>query len=110
MDLFDNLGQFIAHQGIDFNIKDIGYDKIAEDGVLRLNVEWMAPGGAPASKAGRKIGTGAYIAKFDFVSMATYVAESNANQEDGSVYKKGDAIKTSDNATKVFGFKRSRRK
>ena len=110
MDLFDNLGQFIAHQGIDFNIKDIGYDKIAEDGVLRLNVEWMAPGGAPASKTGRKIGTGAYIAKFDFVSMATYVAESNANQEDGSVYKKGDAIKTSDNATKVFGFKRSRRK
>ena len=110
MDLFDNLGQFIAHQGIDFNIKDIGYDKIGEDGVLRLNVEWMAPNGAPASKTGRKIGTGAYIAKFDFVSMATYVAEVAANQDDGSVYKKGDAIKTSDNATKVFGFKRPRRK
>jgi hypothetical protein len=91
-------------------MKDIGYDKISEDGVLRVNLEWMAPGGSPASKSGKKLGTGAYIAKFDFVSKATYIADEPSTSDDGDVsYKKGDVIKTSDNTTKTFGFKRARK-
>ena len=110
MDVYDNLGQFIANQDVRMNMKDIGYDKITEDGVLRLNLEWMAPDGAPASKSGKKLGTGAYIAKFDFKSKATYVADNPTTNEDGSSsYKKGDVISTTDNTTKTFGFKRIKR-
>jgi hypothetical protein len=110
MDVYDNLGQFIANQDVRMKMKDIGYDKISEDGVLRVNLEWMAPGGSPASKSGKKLGTGAYIAKFDFVSKATYIADEPSTSDDGDVsYKKGDVIKTSDNTTKTFGFKRARK-
>ncbi len=110
MNVYDNLGQFIANQDVRMKMKDIGYDKISEDGVLRVNLEWMAPGGSPASKSGKKLGTGAYIAKFDFVSKATYIADEPSTSDDGDVsYKKGDVIKTSDNTTKTFGFKRARK-
>ena len=110
MDVYDNLGQFIAKQDVRMNMKDIGYDKITEDGVLRLNLEWMAPDGAPASKSGKKLGTGAYIAKFDFKSKATYVADDPTTNEDGSTsYQKGDIISTTDDTTKTFGFKRAKK-
>lgn len=110
MNVYDNLGQFIANQDVRMKMKDIGYDKISEDGVLRVNLEWMAPDGSPASKSGKKLGTGAYIAKFDFVSKATYIADEPSTSDDGDVsYKKGDVIKTSDNTTKTFGFKRARK-
>jgi hypothetical protein len=110
MNVYDNLGQFIAKQDIRMNMKDIGYDKITEDGVLKLNLEWMAPNGSPASKSGKRLGTGAYIAKFDFDAKATYVADEPTTNEDGSTsYKKGDVIKTTDNTTKTFGFKRAKK-
>ena len=91
-------------------MKDVGYDKISNDGVLRVNMEWMAHKGAPKSNSGRAIGTGAYIAKFDFESRATYVSAVETAKDDGSAYKQGEVIKTSDDATRIFGFKRSRRK
>ena len=110
MNLYDNLGQFIAKQNVSLNLKEIGYDKVSEDGVLRINMEWMAKDGSPKSKKGRKLGTGAYIAKFDFESKATYVAQTRTTQEDGPNYETGDVIKTTDNTTKTFGFKRAKRK
>ena len=110
VDVYDNLGQFITKQNVRLNMNDIGYDMISEDGVLRVNMEWMAPDGAPTTKTGRKLGTGAYIAKFDFLSKATYTAESTPVQGESSNYKKGDIIKTTDNTTKTFGFKRAKRK
>ena len=110
MDIYDNLGQFIVEQNVRMKMKDVGYDKISDDGVLRLNLEWMAPTGSPSSRTGKKLGTGAYIAKFDFESKATYMSESVAiaGKEEES-HKKGDVIRTTDNTTKTFGFKRARR-
>ena len=70
----------------------------------------MAKDGSPKSRKGRKLGTGAYIAKFDFESKATYVAQTRTTQEDGPDYETGDVIKTTDNTTKTFGFKRAKRK
>lgn len=107
MNVYDNLGQFIANQDIRIDLDDIGRDKISEDGVLHLNLEWLAPNGSPASKTGRRLGTGAYIAKFDFESKATYVAESGSG--DDLDYEKGDVIKANDNTTKTFGFKRAKK-
>jgi len=110
MNVFDNIGQFIAKQDVRIDMKDIGYDKISNDGVLRVNMEWMAHKGTPKSNRGRAIGTGAYIAKFDFESKATYVSAVETAKDNGSAYKQGDVIKTTDDAIKTFGFKRSRRK
>ena len=106
MNVYDNLGQFIADQNIRINLAELGYDKISEDGALRLNLEWIAPHGSPASKKGRLLGTGAYIAKFDFESKATYVSDDVSGDTD---YEKGDVITTNDNTTKTFGFKRAKK-
>ena len=46
----------------------------------------------------------------EFLSKATYTAESTPVQGESSNYKKGDIIKTTDNTTKTFGFKRAKRK
>lgn len=110
MNVYDNLGQFIADQDVRINLDTLGYDKISEDGVLRVNLEWLAGnGGAPKSKSGKALGTGAYIAKFEFESKATYIAEEAYVGDDGPEYKKGDVIKTSDDKTKTFGYKRTKR-
>ena len=106
MNVYDNLGQFIADQNIRINLAELGYDKISEDGALRLNLEWIAPHGSPASKKGRLLGTGAYIAKFDFESKATYVSDDVSGDTD---YEKGEVITTNDNTTKTFGFKRAKK-
>ena len=105
MNVYDNLGQFIADQNIRINLAELGYDKISEDGVLRLNLEWIAPHGSPASKKGRLLGTGAYIAKFDFESKAIYISDDVSDAD----YEKGDVITTNDNTTKTFGFKRAKK-
>ena len=110
MNIFDNLGQFIVKQDVRINMKDIGYDMISEDGVLRVNMEWTARNGAPTTQSGRKLGTGAYIAKFDLESKAQYVSAVETARDNGSAYKLGDVVKTADKVTRTFGFKRSRRK
>ena len=43
-------------------------------------------------------------------NKATYVAQTRTTQEDGPDYETGDVIKTTDNTTKTFGFKRAKRK
>ncbi len=94
--VYDNMGQFINKQTV--SIEPNTVRKVAaEDGTLRLSLEWLAQDGdAPISAAGKKIATGAYIAKFDFKSTATNV-------------RTGDVQKSSDDATKTFGFKRAKR-
>lgn len=97
IDLFDNMGQFINSQDIDINAATVR-NIIAEDGVIHLNLEWLAHDGeAPKSGKGKKIGTGAYIAKFDFKASETNM-------------KTHQTTSTSDDTTKTFGFKRAKKK
>jgi hypothetical protein len=97
MDVFDNMGQFINTQTVNIGSSFVR-ELISEDGVMHLNLEWLNHDGeAPKSKAGKKIATGAYIAKFKFKAW-----EKNRKTQ--------ESTSTSDDTTKTFGFKRAKRK
>ena len=112
MNIYDNLGQYINRKKFKIDLNQLGYTAIAEDGAIHLNLEWLAVNGeAPVSENGRKMGSGAYIAKFDFKAVATYTGETSVSENtDELSYKNGEKIKTTDNTTKTFGFKRALRK
>lgn len=102
--IYDNLGQFINSTNYSFHLADIGYDKVNIDGVLPLQLEWLAQDAiAPVSKSGKKIGTGPYIARFNFKSNAVYMVDP-VNEED--THKKGDILKVKEQKTSTFGFRR----
>ena len=95
--MFDNLGQFINTQEIRID-PEMVRQSISPDGVMHLSLEWLAHDGeAPKSKKGKKIGTGAYISKFNFKASETNV-------------KSQETKTTKDDTTKTFGFKRAKRK
>ena len=111
MDLYDNLGQYINTYKL-----DIPKEKFAEmrnlinNGLFKLNLEWAAKDNeAPVAKKGNKIGTGAYIAKFDLTaeSFCATNFDKSSNDYKLSCEKAGiKAEKASDSKTKTFGFKR----
>jgi ABC-type uncharacterized transport system YnjBCD substrate-binding protein len=70
MDLYDNLGQYINTYRLDIPQENFANMRnLVDNGTLKLNVEWAAKDNeAPVAKKGNKIGTGAYIAKFDFTA------------------------------------------
>ncbi len=111
MDLFDNLGQYVNTYTLDIPKENFASIRnFVENGLLKLNLEWTAKDNeAPIAKEGNKIGTGAYIAKFDFTAEAFCAATFDETSND---YKaKCDEIghkveKSSDNKTKTLGFKR----
>ncbi|OWV22910.1 glycoside hydrolase family 9 protein [Fibrobacter sp. UWB3] len=111
MDLYDNLGQYINTYKL-----DIPKEKFAEmrnlinNGLFKLSLEWAAKDNeAPVAKKGNKIGTGAYIAKFDLTaeSFCATNFDKSSNDYKLSCEKAGiKAEKASDSKTKTFGFKR----
>ena len=111
MNLYDNLGQYINTYKL-----DIPKEKFAEmrnlinNGLFKLNLEWAAKDNeAPVAKKGNKIGTGAYIAKFDLTaeSFCATNFDKSSNDYKLSCEKAGiKAEKASDSKTKTFGFKR----
>ncbi len=97
VDVYDNLGQYINTQHVNIDAETVR-EIISSDGVIHLHLEWLAHDGeAPKSKAGKKVGTGAYIAKFKFKAR-----EVNLKTQDTHMI--------TDDKTKTFGFKRARRR
>ena len=107
--IYDNIGQYIAEQVISINFEEnpAWREAIAEDGTLYLNLEWLVHDeSAPRSEKGKFLGTGAYIAKFNF--NATQTCTEDSEGEDEIQCKIGDKEKISDEVTKTFGFKRAK--
>ena len=112
-DLYDNLGQYINTYKLDIAKENFPkFRNLIDNGTLRLNVEWIAKDNeAPVAKKGNKIGTGAYIAKFDFTAESSCATKFDASSNDykatcsdvGSI-----AMRTTDNKTKTFGFMRKK--
>ena len=97
IEVFDNMGQFINSETITINGETVR-KVISDDGVIRMNLEWLAHNGeAPISSKGKKIGTGAYIAKFTFKAKETNIKTQQKSS-------------SSDDTTKAFGFKRAKKK
>ena len=86
--------------------------ELVDNGILKLNVEWAAKDNeAPVAKKGNKIGTGAYIAKFD-LTAETYCAttfEASSNDYKLACKTVGERKeKATDSKTKTLGFKRKK--
>lgn len=111
VNLFDNIGQYIAGKKIEIDMASHPEwrSAVGDDGILNLNLEWLAHDGeAPISEKGKKLGTGAYISKFDFKAVQT--CTEDYEETDGISCTVGKKEKVSDNSTKSFGFKRAKRK
>ena len=113
MNLYDNLGQYINTYKLDITKDDFaGMRNLVDNGNLKLNLEWAAKDNeAPVAKKGNKIGTGAYIAKFDFMAesfCATTFSDSDNDYKLSCKEVGAKAEKATDSKTKTFGFKRKK--
>ena len=111
MDLYDNLGQYINTYKLDIPKENFAsIRRLIDNGILKLNVEWAAKDNeAPVAKKGNKIGTGAYIAKFDFTAETFCATKFDETSNDYKVSCSDVGVKAdkaSDNKTKTLGFKR----
>ena len=112
-DLYDNLGQYVNTYKLDIPRENFATVRsLTNNGVLKLNVEWAAKDNeAPVAKKGNKIGTGAYIAKFDFTAepFCATTFDSKSNDYKASCSTVGEKMgKTTDSKTKTLGFKRKK--
>ena len=113
MDLYDNLGQYINTYKLDIPKENFtAMRNLIDNGIFKLNLEWAAKDNeAPVAKKGNKIGTGAYIAKFDFTAesfCATKFDESNNDYKLTCENAGVKAERVTDSKTKTFGFKRKK--
>jgi len=111
MDLYDNLGQYVNTYKTEIPKENFAAIRnLVDNGSLRLNLEWAAKDNeAPVAKKGNKIGTGAYIAKFDFKAESFCAATFDEADNDykATCNAVGDKVeKASDSKTKTLGFKR----
>ena len=103
VDLFTNLGAFINKVTYNFSLNELK-DYISANSTLTLYLEWCSVDGAPVSEKGKKIGTGAYIARYDITTKGDYVAKQ---PDDGD---KTSAKKKNVTGTMSFGFRRELKK
>lgn len=97
--LYNNQGSFVSKMSYQFDLDEL-LEYVSANNVLTLYLEWCSPEEAPVSFEGRKIGSGAYIAKFDFEAKAMYVAE---HPDEGDTKKPIYADRSS---VISFGFRR----
>lgn len=103
VDLFTNLGAFINKVTYNFSLSELR-EYISANSTLTLYLEWCSVDGAPVSEKGKKIGTGAYIARYDITTKGDYVAKQ---PDDGD---KTSAKKKNVTGTMSFGFRREPKK
>ena len=111
MDLYNNLGQYINTYKLEIPKENFAtIRKYVNSGILKFNLEWVAKDNeAPVAKKGNKIGTGAYIAKFDFTaeSYCATTFEETSNDYKEKCEEVGHKVeRLTDNKTKTLGFKR----
>ena len=103
IDLFTNLGSYINKVTYNFSLSELK-EYISANSTLTLYLEWCSVDGAPVSEKGKKIGTGAYIARYDITTKSDYVAKQ---PDDGD---KTSAKKKNVSGTMSFGFRRELKK
>jgi hypothetical protein len=97
--LYNNQGSFVNKMSYKFNLDELR-EFVTANNVLTLYLEWCSQEEAPVSLEGRKIGSGAFIGKFDFEAKAMYVAE---HPDEGDNKK---PIYSDKSSMVTFGFKR----
>ena len=102
MDIFSNLGHYVNKATYSFMSSAL-QEYISAASTLTLYLEWCAPEDYPVSSAGKKIGTGPYIAKFNTGAKSDYLP---AKADEGD---RTEALKDSDTFTRTFGFRRAKK-
>ncbi|MBO7412732.1 MAG: glycoside hydrolase family 9 protein [Fibrobacter sp.] len=102
-DIFSNLGSFVNKVTYNLDLQALK-SYVSANSTLTLYLEWCSVEGAPMSEKGKKIGTGAYIVRYDITAKGDYVAQQ---PDDGD---KTSAKKKSTDGTMTFGFRRPKKK
>ena len=97
--LFNNQGSYVNEMNYQFDLDEL-IEFVSANNVLTLYLEWCSKEEAPVSLEGRKVGSGAFVAKFDFEAKALYVAE---HPDEGDNRK---PIKANKSSMVTFGFRR----
>jgi hypothetical protein len=88
LDIYTNIGAHVNQTEYEFDLDDIGIDKLSADGTIHLKLEWLPHNGDPTAKNGRAIGTGPYVAKFIFHTKEVAIAPTaNKKHRAGTVKK-----------------------
>ena len=96
VDIYTNIGAYVTRTEYDFNLDDIGFDKLSSDGTIHLRLEWLPHEGNPTAENGKAIATGPYIAKFIFHTKEVSVAPTaNKKYQAGKVKKQSKEKKVS---------------
>lgn len=104
--IYNNVGEIVSAVSYDGSLSNWGKNALTSDGHLHLRLEWLThEGTAPQSEKGRLIGTGAYVAKFEFKANAVAIHTPSNGK-----YVKGQTKKKSQEKTKSFGFRRVKKK
>ena len=103
IDFFTNLGSFANKVTYDFDLNDLK-QYINTNSSMTLYLEWCSIDGAPISEKGKKIGTGAFIGRYDITAKGAYVAQQPDDGDKTSTKKKNET------GTISFGFRRPPKK
>ena len=101
MNIYSNTGSAVTQTEYGFDLEDIGYDKVGPDGTIHLKLEWLPHDGDPEADNGKKVGTGAYVARFNFKTKETAIANT-ANKK----HRAGSNRKQNKEKTVSLGYKR----
>ena len=101
VDVYTNLGSHVTQTEYEFDLEDVGVDKLSADGTIHLKLEWLSHDGSPVAENGKAIATGPYVAKFVFHTKEEAIAmTANKKHPAGTVKKQSKEKKIS------LGFRR----
>ena len=101
MDVYTNIGSHVTQTEYEFDLEEIGIDKLSADGTIHLKLEWLPHNGDPTAESGRAIGTGPYVAKFIFHTKEVAIA-TTANKK----HRAGTVKKQSKDKKVTLGYRR----
>ncbi len=88
LDIYTNMGAHVTQTEYEFDLDEIGIDKLSADGTIHLKLEWLPHDGNPAAANGRAIATGPYVSKFLFHTKEVAIAPTaNKKHRAGTVKK-----------------------
>ena len=88
LDIYTNIGAHVNQTEYEFDLDDIGIDKLSADGTIHLRLEWLPHDGDPTAENGRAIGTSPYVAKFIFHTKEVAIAATANKKHRASEVKK----------------------
>ncbi len=92
--LYNNLGSFVNEMDYTVDLSKL-MEYVSANSVATFYVEWCSPLASPPSLGGKIVGSGAYVAKFDFGAKAEYIVDpASPAYESGYKPIKGSGSKT----------------